>query len=130
MGSWSRFGPWLPWFEMGQTPGGCLYNAPFFKLESVEDLPDQLYSWTVENYPEYLHPPKNYSTPNKTSWRVFKEIIDKRRQNGEDDIQVPEQPEKSYPKEPNLDPEVMNMLANKRWVSSKFEGTSFFVLGR
>ena len=34
LGSWTRFGPFLPWFEMGATPGGCLYNAPFIKLDS------------------------------------------------------------------------------------------------
>ena len=115
---------------MGQTPGGCLYNAPFLKLDSFEDLPDQLYNWTVENYPEYLHPPKNYSSPNKTSWRVFKGIIDERRENGEQDIQVPEQPEKSESKDPELSSEIMNKLANRGWISSKFEGTSFCVLGR
>ena len=40
------------------------------------------------NYPEYFHPPANYTIPNMTSWRVFKAIIDTRRAAGEPDIQV------------------------------------------
>ena len=68
--------------------GGCLYNAPFYKLDSVDSLPEGLYQWTVENFPDYLHPPRNYSTPNLTSWRVFKNRIDERRAAGEEDIQV------------------------------------------
>ena len=36
LGSWARFGPWLPWFEMATTSGGCLYNAPFYKIPKVE----------------------------------------------------------------------------------------------
>ena len=47
-----------------------------------------LYQWTLENFPDYLHPPRNYSTPNLTSWRVFKNRIDERRAAGEEDIQV------------------------------------------
>ena len=68
--------------------GGCLYNAPFYKLDSVDSLPEGLYQWTLENFPDYLHPPRNYSTPNLTSWRVFKNRIDERRAAGEEDIQV------------------------------------------
>ena len=68
--------------------GGCLYNAPFYKLDSVDSLPEGLYLWTVENFPDYLHPPRNYSSPNLTSWRVFKNRIDERRAAGEEDIQV------------------------------------------
>ena len=68
--------------------GGCLYNAPFYKLDSVDSLPQGLYQWTLENFPDYLHPPRNYSTPNLTSWRVFKNRLDERRAAGEEDIQV------------------------------------------
>ena len=122
-----RFGPWLPWLEKGLTPGGCLYNAPFFKLDSVNDLPDTLYQWTLDNYPEYLHAPRNYSTPNLTSWRVFKKIIDERRENNEDDIQVPDQPSKSDVKEPYLDETVLDGLSQLGWITSLFEGSSYYV---
>ena len=114
---------------MGLTQGGCLYNAPFFKLDSVDDLPESLYQWTLTNYPDYLHPPKNYSTPNLTSWRVFKKIIDERRKNGEDDIQVPEQPEMSDTKSPNFDASTFDSLAELGWITAAFQGSSFYTFG-
>ena len=129
LGSWARFGPWLPWMEMGLTSGGCLYNAPFFKLNSVEDLPETLYQWTVDNYPSFLQSPRNYSTPNLTSWRYFKNIIDKRRQDGEEDIQVPEQPDKSAEKTAYLDGDLMDHLGELGWIRASFQGSRYYVFG-
>ena len=129
LGSWARFGPWLPWLEMGKTPGGCLYNAPFYKVEAVEDLPETLYQWTIDNYPDFLSPPKNYSTPNLTSWRLFKNIIDERRQQGQDDIQVPEQPDKGAVKQPHLDGELLDHIGELGWISSTFQGSIFYLFG-
>ena len=97
---------------------------------SVNDLPDTLYQWTLENYPDYLHPPRNYSTPNLTSWRVFKGIIDERRENGEDDIQVPEQPEMSEEKPPYLDSDLLSLLESFGLITSTFQGTSYYVFGK
>ena len=129
LGSWTRFGPWLPWMEMGSTPGGCLYNAPFYKVDSVEDLPETLYQWTVENYPSFLQSPRNYSTPNLTSWRAFKNIVDRRRQDGEEDIQVPEQPEKSEEKTAYLDGDLMDHLGELGWITASFQGSRYYVFG-
>ena len=129
LGSWARFGPWLPWMEMGLTSGGCLYNAPFFKLNSVEDLPETLYQWTVDNYPSFLQSPRNYSTPNLTSWRYFKNIIDKRRQDGEEDIQVPEQPDKSEDKTAYLDGDLMDHIGELGWIRASFQGSRYYVFG-
>ena len=127
IGSWSRIGPWLPWLQKGMEGGGHLYNAPYFKLGSVDDIPEDLYLWTIENYPEYLHPPRNYTKPNMTSWRVFKNIIDTRRSSGEPDIQVPEQPEKGDIKEPFLDDDFMDHLVSLGDIKFYFEGTSYFM---
>ena len=108
----------------------CTFRACCKRVYNfVQDLPTNLYQWTVDNYPEYLHPPRNYSSPNKTSWRVFKSIIDQRRENGENDIQVPDQPEKSDEKENFLNPEVLNQLSNIGMIVSRFEGTSYYVFG-
>ena len=120
-------GPWLPWLEKSTDKGGHLYNAPYFKLGSTSDLPEDLLVWTVKNYPEYLHPPKNYTKPNMTSWRVFKNIIDARRASGEPDIQVPEQPDKGDRREPYLDPKLMEDLASHGDIKFNFEGTNYFV---
>ena len=64
VGSWSRVGPFLPWMEMGTEEGGLVYSAPFVKLSDVDQLPSQLLGWMIENYPDYLHPPRNYTVPN------------------------------------------------------------------
>ena len=64
VGSWARVGPYLPWMEMGSAEGGLVYSAPFLKLSSVDELPTQLLEWMVDNYPDYLHPPRNYTVPN------------------------------------------------------------------
>ena len=127
MGSWSRVGPWLPWMERGDAPGGLIYSAPFLKLGSVAELPVDLLAWMVEHYPEYLHPPANYTIPNMTSWRVFKAIIDSRRAAGEPDIQVPQQ-EKGEPRDPYLDTAVLAELASRGEVELGFEGTSYYVV--
>merc|ERR1711915_248897 len=120
-------GPWLPWLEMATEKGGHLYSAPFIKLRSVEDLPEDFLQWTVLNYPEYLHPPKNFTKPNMTSWRVFKGIIDSRRAAGEPDIQVPDQSTKGEIKKPNLDPSVMDHLASLGDLAFFFEGSSYVI---
>ena len=64
VGSWSRVGPFLPWMEMGSEEGGLVYSAPFVKLSDVDQLPSQLLGWMIENYPDYLHPPRNCTVPN------------------------------------------------------------------
>ena len=50
--------------EMASSEGGLVYSAPFLKLSNVEELPSQLLDWMVDNYPDYLHPPRNYTVPN------------------------------------------------------------------
>jgi len=127
VGSWARIGPYLPWMEMGLSEGGLIYSAPFLKLSNVEELPGQLLDWMVENYPDYLHPPRNYTVPNMTSWRVFKSIIDQRRAAGEPDIQVPEQPPWSNEKPAGLDPDILEELFSFGKMELEFEGTTYFL---
>ena len=42
----------------GTELGGNIYNAPFFKFDKMEDLPETLYNWIVEeviyNFPRDL----------------------------------------------------------------------------
>ena len=42
----------------GTELGGNIYNAPFFKFDKMEDLPETLYNWIVEeviyNFPTDL----------------------------------------------------------------------------
>ena len=72
VGSWARIGPYLPWMEMGSAEGGLVYSAPFLKLSNVEELPSQLLEWMVDNYPDYLHPPRNYTVPNMWATEPWK----------------------------------------------------------
>lgn len=127
IGSWSRVGPWLPWMERGEAPGGLIYSAPFIKLHDVTEVPEDLLLWMVETHPDYLHPPRNYTVPNMTSWRVFKSIIDQRREAGQPDIQVPEQPEWSGPAGPPLGQEVLQELWGLGEIKVEMEGSSYYV---
>jgi len=127
VGSWSRVGPFLPWMEMGSEEGGLVYSAPFVKLSDVDQLPSQLLGWIIENYPDYLHPPRNYTVPNMTSWRVFKSIIDQRRAAGQPDIQVPDQPPWSSEKPNSLDKAFLEELASLGTLELEFEGTTYFL---
>ena len=44
-------------------------------------------------------------------------------------VQVPEQPEKSDVKKPEIDEDMMDHLVDLGWLSSEFEGTSYYVFG-
>ena len=44
-------------------------------------------------------------------------------------VQVPEQPEKSDVKKPEIEEEMMDHLVDLGWLSSEFEGTSYYVFG-
>ncbi len=82
MGSWSRFGPWLPWMEMADQPGMLVYHGHDSKLmNGTEDIPDRILANIKKDYPKYLHAPETDTDgPNDTSWTVFKKIIDAQRE--------------------------------------------------
>ncbi len=69
---WSRTGPWLPWMEMGQAPGGLLYIAQGNKKASISELPADIQELVRTTYPEYATAPKKWVEPNMTSWTVYK----------------------------------------------------------
>ena len=74
--SWTRVGQYLPWMQMGDTPGHLVYHVRGYKmLGGVDELPSELLNWTMnEAGTEFLTSPQsapaNY-TPNATTWRVF-----------------------------------------------------------
>ena len=83
-GSWSRFGPWLPWMEMGDTPGNLVYHGHGTKfINGKADIPERLLTIMEERFPEYLTAPESDYGPNQTSWTVFKSIIDQKRAESE-----------------------------------------------
>lgn len=78
--SWTRFSDFLPWMKMGNRPGNLLYQSRGWKLKGGWDaLPQPLKDFVKANYPEYQHAPETYTTPNMTSWRYFKKIMEERK---------------------------------------------------
>lgn len=45
-GSWNRIAAWLPWMEMGQSPGHLFYRSHPLKVGKVEDLPPHILAYT------------------------------------------------------------------------------------
>ncbi|MCX8020211.1 MAG: DUF1838 domain-containing protein [Chitinophagaceae bacterium] len=77
--SWTRFGDFLPWMKMGKRPGNLLYHGRGYKLKSFQDLPAHLKDYVMKNHPEYSKAPQKYSSPNMTSWRYYKKVMEERK---------------------------------------------------
>jgi hypothetical protein len=77
--AWVRLSQWLPWMEMNGREGMMYFNAQGAKLDSWEDLPEQMKAEIDAHYPEYRHaPPLDDDRPNETSWTYFKKVFDAR----------------------------------------------------
>ncbi|MDX2141964.1 MAG: DUF1838 family protein [Rhodospirillaceae bacterium] len=50
----SYVAPWLPWMEMGDTPGHVVWHAAGRKLKSVEDLPPEYLARARKDAPQQL----------------------------------------------------------------------------
>ncbi len=71
--SWTRFGPWLPWMEMGDQQGNLMYQCRGAKLDGgFAGLPQHLQHYVMNNQPKYAEAPREFITPNETSWTYFK----------------------------------------------------------
>jgi hypothetical protein len=80
--SWSRVANWLPFMEMGASPGNMVFHSHSMKLmNGVDDLPRYILDHTEKNYPKYLEAPKEWLGPIMTSSAgQFKEKIDARNE--------------------------------------------------
>lgn len=75
--SWVRVGQWLPWMEMGNRPGRLVYHCRGRKLKNgFSDLSEDVRKYVEAHHPEYSSAPKNYTTPNETSWTYMKKLLD------------------------------------------------------
>jgi len=75
--SWSRQGQLLPWMQAGQTDGKLVYHTRGRKLlGGFAELPEHLQEYVLEHGPEYQAAPDVDASPNATSWRVFKGLVD------------------------------------------------------
>lgn len=82
-GSWTRFGPWLPWMEMGTRPGYLLYHSRSLKpVDGLAGVPASLRERVARDAPRFLEAPAAFTAPDETSWTFFRKLIDARRQAG------------------------------------------------
>jgi hypothetical protein len=73
--SWTRFGPWLPWMEMGDCPGNLIYQCRGAKLSNgFASLPQHIQDYVMQHQPKYAEAPREFVTPNETSWTYFKKL--------------------------------------------------------
>jgi hypothetical protein len=76
--SWTRVADWLPFMEMGNSPGFLTFHSQCVKmLGGVTDLPRYILDYTEKHYPKYLEAPTEWNGPQMTSSAAeFKKHID------------------------------------------------------
>lgn len=78
--SWTRFSDFLPWMKMADAPGNLLYQGRGYKLKNGwQDLPDDIKEIVRKENPVYEHAPVKYTSPNMTSWKYFRQLMEERR---------------------------------------------------
>jgi Protein of unknown function (DUF1838) len=73
--SWARTSPWLPWMQMGDKPGYMLFSAWGKKLNSVNELSADLLAHVKATQPKFLSAPRDFLTPNATTWSEYKRLV-------------------------------------------------------
>lgn len=71
---WTRLGPWLPWMGMGRAEGGLLYVGQGNKKASIDELASDIRERIHTTYPEYATAPREWKTPNATSWTEYRRL--------------------------------------------------------
>ena len=69
-GGWQRIANWLPWMRMGQSPGHLFYRSHIKSLKGPEELSPQIRAYAEKHYPEYFQAPREWITPNESSFEV------------------------------------------------------------
>jgi len=79
--SWSRVAGWLPFMELGASPGTIVFHSHSMKLmNGLDDLPRYILDYTAKRFPKYLEAPKEWTGPRMTStFGEFKKRIDAKR---------------------------------------------------
>lgn len=70
-GSWQRIANWLPWMRMGQSEGHLFYRSHIKSLRGVDELSPQVRAYAETHYPSYFEAPKEWITPNESSFEVY-----------------------------------------------------------
>jgi len=76
--SWGRVASWLPFMEMGNSPGNMVFHSQTIKLlGGASELPRYILDHTEKHYPKYLEAPTEWTGPIMTSSAgEFKKKID------------------------------------------------------
>ena len=69
-----RFGPWLPWMGMGDTPGHLIYRVGGCQLDGYQSLSSQLRTEVEDGHPEFMFAPASLRTPNETEWTMYSKL--------------------------------------------------------
>ncbi len=78
--SWGRISRWLPWMKMRSRDGVLVFYTGGARLDSWDDMPEQMKAEIRANYPDYVAPPPvDDDRPNDTSWTVTQRFIDAQR---------------------------------------------------
>lgn len=79
--SWTRVGPWLPWMKMGKRDGVMIFHARSNRLESWNELPENIKNEVRAKYPTYLTAPDQVdpNRPNETSWTFYERAMKQRQ---------------------------------------------------
>lgn len=78
--AWNRFSDFLPWMRMADSPGHLMYSSRGSKLKNGwVDLPQNIKDFVLATAPEYQHAPATYASPNMTSWKYFKKVMEERK---------------------------------------------------
>jgi hypothetical protein len=78
---WTRISDFLPWMRMADKPGYLVYQCRGYKIMggAFEKLPGKLKQYVLDRHPEYAKAPATFISPNMTSWRYFKKVLDERK---------------------------------------------------
>jgi hypothetical protein len=79
--SWCRVSQWMPWLEMGNSPGVAVYHSHTYKMmNGPQELPPHIYAHTEKYFPKYFEAPTEWNGPEmQSSASVFKAMVDERR---------------------------------------------------
>ncbi|MGH9838904.1 MAG: DUF1838 family protein [Blastocatellia bacterium] len=75
-----RISKWLPWMKMGDRPGVVVFHTAGMRLNSFDEMPDEVKNEVKQNWPVFLKaPPPDDARPSMTSWDQFKRWVETRK---------------------------------------------------
>lgn len=70
-GTWNRTTPWLPWMQMGPTPGHCQYNVFMGAVDDINKVNPKVLEYVEAKYPKYLVAPDVWEEPSLSSLELY-----------------------------------------------------------